>query len=91
MRREGSFAVFAEGMTREADGWARGIRFVAAGTELAASVVAGVIAGYYLDRYLGSAPWLTLLFTLAGLFGGLTRLFWTLKALEKVREENGGR
>lgn len=62
----------------------RGIRFIAAGTELAASVVAGVIAGYYLDRYLGSAPWLTLLFTLAGLIGGLTRLFWTLKQLERT-------
>lgn len=73
----------------------RGVRLVAAGTELAASVVAGVIAGYYLDRYLGSAPWLTLLFTLAGLVGGLARLFWTLRYFErKERSErqvgNGG-
>ncbi|MCX8073720.1 MAG: AtpZ/AtpI family protein [Candidatus Binatia bacterium] len=60
---------------------------VAAGTELAASVVGGVIAGYYLDRYLGSAPWLTLLFTLAGLAGGLSRLLWALRRLERNRDK----
>lgn len=52
---------------------------LAAGTELAACVVAGVIAGYYLDRYFGSAPWLTLLCTLGGLVGGMSRLLWVLK------------
>ena len=59
---------------------------IVGGTELAVSVVGGVIAGYYLDRYFGSAPWLTLLFTLAGLAGGLSRLLWVLKRLEKTPE-----
>ena len=59
---------------------------IAGGTELAVSVVGGVIAGYYLDRYFGSAPWLTLLFTLAGLAGGLSRMLWALKRLEKTQE-----
>jgi ATP synthase protein I len=77
-------------MDKETPSWSRGVRFVAAGTELAASVVAGVIAGYYLDRYCGSAPWLTLLFTIAGLFGGLTRLFWTLRALEQEEKQQRG-
>jgi ATP synthase protein I len=61
--------------------------FLAAGTELAGSVVAGVVAGYYLDGYLGSAPWLTLLFTLAGMGGGLYRLIWTLNRLSARRSD----
>ncbi|GIW45005.1 MAG: hypothetical protein KatS3mg077_2287 [Candidatus Binatia bacterium] len=71
--------------------WARLAPLLAGGTELAASVVAGVIAGYYLDRYLGSAPWFTLLFTLAGLAGGLSRLMWALKRLERRRSEQDER
>lgn len=68
--------------------WARLGPLLAGGTELAASVVGGVIAGYYLDRYFGSAPWLTLLFTLAGLAGGLSRLLWALKRLEKRQDKH---
>ncbi len=72
--------------------WARLGPLLAGGTELAAGVVGGVIAGYYLDRYLGSAPWLTLLFTVAGLAGGLGRLLWVLKRLEKKQDpENESR
>ncbi|GBD24819.1 hypothetical protein HRbin30_00132 [bacterium HR30] len=70
--------------------WARLAPLIAGGTELAVSVVAGVIAGYYLDRYLGSAPWLTLLFTLAGLAGGMSRLLWALRRLEKKQDGQNG-
>jgi F0F1-type ATP synthase assembly protein I len=54
-------------------------RFGALGFEFAGTVVAGVISGYYLDRYLGTAPLFTLLLTLAGMGGALYRLLWTLK------------
>lgn len=41
--------------------------------------MAGVIAGYYLDRRLGTPPLFTLLLSLAGMGGALYRLLWSLK------------
>jgi F0F1-type ATP synthase assembly protein I len=70
-------------------GLASASRYIAAGAEFGGSVVAGVIAGYYLDRYLGSAPGFTLLFTLAGMGGGLYRLIWSLNRF-KAQRSNGG-
>lgn len=75
------------GPTSGANALAKAGPFIAAGTEFGGSVVAGVVAGYYLDGYLGSAPWLTLLFTLAGLGGGLYRLIWTLNRLSAQRSD----
>ncbi|HXQ23420.1 MAG TPA: AtpZ/AtpI family protein [Candidatus Acidoferrales bacterium] len=57
----------------------RASRFAAVGFEFAGIVVAGVIAGYYLDRRLGTPPLFTLLLTLAGMGGALYRLLWSLK------------
>ena len=52
---------------------------MALGFEFAGTVVAGVLAGYYLDAYLGTAPLFTLLLTFGGMGGALYRLTWTLR------------
>jgi F0F1-type ATP synthase assembly protein I len=57
----------------------RAARFIAVGMEFAGIVVAGVLAGYYLDGRLGTAPLFTLLLTLGGMGGALYRLLWNLK------------
>lgn len=54
-------------------------RFMAVGLEFGATVVVGVVAGYYIDGYLGTAPLFTLLLTLGGMGGALYRLLWNLK------------
>jgi ATP synthase protein I len=59
--------------------WLKAGRFAALGTEFGTIIVAGVLIGYYTDRWLGTEPWLTLLFTLGGLAGALYRLVWMLK------------
>jgi hypothetical protein len=41
-------------------------------------VAAGVIAGSYIDAYLGTAPWFTLLLTVGTLVGAVYRLLWLL-------------
>jgi F0F1-type ATP synthase assembly protein I len=56
-----------------------GTRFIATGSEFALTVVAGVAVGYYADQYLGTEPWLMLVFTIAGFYGALRRLLWALK------------
>lgn len=55
---------------------------MAFGFEFAGIVVAGVIGGYYADGYLGTAPLLTLLFTLTGMGGAVYRLIWSLKKFQ---------
>jgi len=52
---------------------------MALGMEFAGIVVAGVIAGYYADTWLGTPPLFTLLLTLGGMGGALYRLIWSLK------------
>ena len=58
---------------------------MALGAEFAGIVVAGVVAGYYLDGYFGTAPLFTLLLTLGGMGGALYRLLWSLKKSNSQR------
>ncbi len=61
-------------------------RFIAVGMEFAATVVAGVLAGYYLDMRVGTPPLFTLLLTLGGMGGALYRLIWNLKQSRSVSD-----
>jgi F0F1-type ATP synthase assembly protein I len=54
-------------------------RYLALGFQIAGSIVGGLIAGYYLDDWVGSAPLFTLLFAVGGLYGSLRILLWSLK------------
>jgi ATP synthase protein I len=60
----------------------QGAQLIVLGFELAAPVVVGLFAGYYLDRTLDSQPWLMMLGLLAGFFYGLKTLFSMLKRME---------
>jgi F0F1-type ATP synthase assembly protein I len=71
-------------------GMVKAARFTAVGFEFGATVVAGVVLGYYIDQYVGTAPLFTLLLTLAGMGGALYRLLWTLKQISS-QSNNGGR
>jgi len=59
--------------------WVRAGRFAAVGLEFGATVSAGVILGYHLDQWLGTAPLFTLVVALAALGGALYRLAWLLQ------------
>lgn len=61
--------------------WALGIQF-------AASVVACVIIGYYLDRYLHTMPLMLFLFTIAGFAGGMLTFY---RAIKRINKENGNK
>lgn len=45
------------------------------GVTLVAATAIGLAIGYGLDRWLGTGPWLTLLFTLFGIVAGFINLF----------------
>ena len=63
-------------------------RYAALGFEFSGIVVAGVLAGYYLDGKLGTAPLFTLLLTLGGMGAALYRLLWGLNQ-SKSHTRNG--
>jgi ATP synthase protein I len=46
---------------------------------LPSSIAVGLFFGYFLDRWLGTAPWLLLIFTVLGIVSGLLSLFRALK------------
>jgi F0F1-type ATP synthase assembly protein I len=60
------------------------LRYAAFGIEFGTTIAVAVVVGYYLDQYLGSAPWLTLLLTIGGMYGALRRLLWSLKRNSKT-------
>jgi len=63
----------------ERDALLAGTRYAALGIEFGGIIAAAVVAGYYLDTYLGTAPLMTLVLTVGGMVGALRRLLWSLK------------
>lgn len=55
------------------------------GLMLPSSIAVGLFLGYFLDRRLGTAPWLLLAFTVLGIASGLLSLF---RALKKYMKED---
>ena len=58
------------------------------GLEMGLAVAVGVGIGYYLDKWLGTDPWLLIVFLLFGIVAGFRSLYRALKRLE--REDKGG-
>ncbi len=74
-------------------------KYSALGLELAISVVIGLAVGHYLDKWLGTGPWMTVIWLGIGFAAGVRSLYRAAvrsgKDLEKKEEENerkpGGR
>jgi ATP synthase protein I len=49
------------------------------GLMLPSSIAVGLFMGYFLDRWLGTEPWLLLIFTVLGVVSGLLSLFRALR------------
>jgi ATP synthase protein I len=55
------------------------------GITLVASTAIGLAIGYGLDRWLGTSPWLTLIFTIFGIAAGFLNLFRDVGLLDRGR------
>ena len=66
-------------------------KYSALGLEMALSVVIGMGIGYYLDRWLGTEPWLMIVWIGLGFAAGVRSLYRTAvrsgKDLEREEEE----
>ncbi len=59
-------------------------RFSSAGIQMAVVIVGAVFLGQYLDSFLESeTPWMTILFSLIGVFGGLYLIIKEVISLNK--------
>ena len=56
------------------------------GIEMGVSLAIGLAIGYYLDRFFGTSPILTLIFMGFGLAAGMRRLYALWKKMEKDDE-----
>ena len=56
----------------------------ALGIGMVAAVAIGLIIGYWLDRLLGTSPWLTMVFTIFGIVAAFLNLFRELKRLGQL-------
>ena len=57
-------------------------------TELAVAMFVGGLLGWYLDRWLGTTPWLLMVFLILGMASGTITAFRTAKQLSEESEEN---
>ncbi|NCD34947.1 MAG: AtpZ/AtpI family protein [Spartobacteria bacterium] len=57
------------------------------GIHLVSGVIVGLGAGYYLDAYLGTKPWLTLIFLIFGIIAGYKNMFRELQRIQKKEAE----
>ena len=63
-------------------------------TEMAAALVVGAVIGWNLDSWLGTKPWLLLLFLVLGLAAGLLNAYRAAKRLQDAvdnEDETSGR
>ena len=69
----------------------RWVMFSSMGMELGLSVVVGFLIGSWLDGWLGTDPWLLLVFGAAGIIAGYRSIFRLLKKVqtEQQEEESG--
>jgi ATP synthase protein I len=75
-------------MSSESRGTLRLITDFSAGTlELGVSVAAGAFIGYWLDSVFDTAPWLTLLWLMFGVYAGFRSLVRVARKLEKAESE----
>ncbi len=52
------------------------------GTMLVANIAGGLVVGYFLDRWLNTAPWLLIIGTVLGTVGAFTSLYRIMSRLD---------
>ena len=61
------------------------------GLHLVSGVVVGMAMGYYLDKYFGTKPWLTLIFLVFGIIAGYKNMFREMQRIQKKEAEADAR
>jgi ATP synthase protein I len=73
---------------REPSSWKALGELASVGVMLVVATVIGLAGGYYADRWLGTAPWLTLIGLLVGIAAGFVSLFRSVRAAERELDDS---
>ncbi|MFP4257577.1 MAG: AtpZ/AtpI family protein [Desulfovermiculus sp.] len=57
------------------------------GIHLVATTFVGLGVGYVLDRWLGTKPWLTMVFLVLGIVAGFKNMFQEVKKIQKSDDQ----
>lgn len=70
-------------MARRGNTFRQYLRYSTVGIEMGLAVLVGLFIGQLLDEWLGTEPWLLLLFLLFGLAAGFRRVYQLLRQMQK--------
>lgn len=72
----------------EKDAWKALAELSTIGMTMVLSTVIGLAGGYFLDRWLGTKPWLTLIGLGLGIAAGFVNLFRSVKTAERNLDDS---
>ena len=75
-------------MAEEPSPWGPLLSLAHVGLTLVIATAGATIGGYFIDRWLGTTPWFTLIGLVVGIAAGFRELIRTLKQAER-QERNG--
>ena len=58
------------------------------GLSMVLAIFIGYGAGYYLDRYFQTSPWLTMIFLILGIIAGFKNLYVLARRIQKMERES---
>ncbi len=72
--------MFFKGLDR--DYWNNLLRASLVGIHLVTATFLGLAIGYFLDKWLGTKPWLTMIFLLLGIVAGFKNMYQEVKKIQ---------
>jgi ATP synthase protein I len=57
------------------------------GIHLVSGVIVGLVMGYYLDRWLGTKPWLLIVFLVFGIIAGYRNMFREMERIQRKEKD----
>lgn len=57
------------------------------GIHLVSGVIVGLVMGYYLDQWLGTKPWMLIVFLIFGIIAGYRNMFREMERIQR-KEKN---
>ena len=72
--------MFFKGLDR--DYWNNLLRASLVGIHLVTATFLGLAMGYFLDKWLGTKPWLTMIFLLLGIAAGFKNMYQEVKSIQ---------
>jgi len=70
--------------------WGTILNATTIGLHLVSATFIGLAVGYYLDKWLGTRPWLTLLMLILGVIAGFKNVFEEVKRIQANDKKDSG-